>query len=245
CTFNKTFNISANQRLGCVLDVTGADIKYPFSLERVSCHLRRKRHIWLFRWLPGLSPAADAEDIKRLRCLKKLAQADKDHTRALEYRVQELQASRWHNLAGNSGDWALKFIRAVPECLFWLFSNYGRSMLLPAFWLLVLVLGMASVYDSLSPKPNTDSANSNAKSSIWPTERDYSLGQTFIWVPAAQRQRQATYQAVHCGTSAQQIDTSTDCKPDSVISFLSMVHSLIAVLLLFLFGLGARNRFLM
>ncbi|MGI9344752.1 MAG: pentapeptide repeat-containing protein, partial [Gammaproteobacteria bacterium] len=193
------------------------------------------------KYAQELQFATNGKDSERLRVLKKLAHENKDHTKALEYRVLEFQANRWSSLPQQSNSWwrhalhrGSQTLRAISEFGFWALSNYGRSMLLPAFWLLFLVLGMACAYCSLSSNSDAD----------WDKALHYSLGQTFIWMPAARGQSQSAREAIRCASSTLDTNLVAGCTPNWWVVCLSGFQTLLAVLLIFLFGLGARNRFL-
>ena len=73
-----------------------------------------------------------------MRFLKVIAEDNKDHQRALEYKIKEMPASRWHK----NGTWEIVLL----EFPYWLFSNYGRSTVRPIIWLIVFSALLAGYY---------------------------------------------------------------------------------------------------
>ena len=62
-------------------------------LENLSCNFKKEPR-WKF--LPKVKQAVNKDDIARLRRLKEIAENNKDNQRALQYKIKEMQASRWH-----------------------------------------------------------------------------------------------------------------------------------------------------
>ena len=127
-TFGKIFSIKSNKKIGCVIDFIDTQAKYSLHLGDISCTFRQE-HKWLSnrKWLSnilkcllsGFQTPEDSDDISRLRKLKKVAQEEKDHLRALDYKVQEMQAKRWQDNVDET-TWRLsKLIKAFPEFVFW------------------------------------------------------------------------------------------------------------------------------
>ena len=273
--FGSIFVISSAKEISCAMDFMEIDAKNSLNLGNIYCTFRRKHKdlpnhkclskIW--KWLTtGFQTPKYPKDITRLRELKKIAQAEKDHLRALNYRIQEMQAKRWQDTTGKK-TWRflkplwpflkplrcflkplrcflkplwcfLKLLKAFPEFVFWLFSCYGRSISVPACWLLVMTLGMGLMYcNLLSANPNAghlqkQESCSNEQFDYYDALA-YSTFQTFPWTPVARNQQEFFQKTIN-------YSSSKNC-----ILFLSFLQTLFGALLLFLFGLGARNRFLL
>ena len=247
-SFDSIFSISSEEKIGCVIDFVDTQAKYNLYLGDISCVFHRERkdltnHRWLsciFKYLLcGFQVAKDIHDISRLRKLKKIAQEEKDHLRALDYRVQEMQAKRWHDSPTEKTLFLSKLLKATPEFIFWLFSNYGRSIARPIIWLLLLTFGMAIAYYCLAPT-HTSIDCSKKQGSCLSEQVDcwdalgYSASQIFPWVPIARKDELL---------EAQNNGSTTVISP--YIKVLSFIQTLFGTLFLFLLGLGARNRFLL
>ena len=246
-TFGKTFSIKSDERIGCVIDFIDTQAKYSLHLGDIACTFRRE-HKWLTnrKWLScilkcllsGFQTPEDSDDISRLRKLKKVAQEEKDHLRALDYKVQEMQAKRWHDIAGEQTSSLLKLAKTLPEFVFWSLSCYGRSLFMPAFWLLSMALLMGEVYYCLSSgHATTDHPQEQGISLNEPIDRwdayGYSASQIFPWISIARDQQKLFREEIKDSSSV------------TFIKALSYIQTLGSTLLLFLLGLGARNRFLL
>ena len=246
-TFGKTFSIKSNERIGCVIDFIDTQAKYSLHLGDIACTFRRENrdlpnHKWLSKilklLLAGFQTPKDPYDINRLRKLKKVAQEDKDHLRALDYKVQEMQAKRWHDNTDEPTGYLSKLFRAIPEFIFWLVSDYGRSMARPFLSLLLLTFFMAAVYDCLA-SANTATDCSQKQESCLSEQVDYrdafgySASQIFPWIPIARHQQELFRKEIK------------DSSWVTAIKALSYIQTLASALALFLLGLGARNRFLL
>ena len=247
-SLDSIFSISSEEKIGCVIDFVDTQAKYTLYLGDISCVFHRehrylKNHKWLsciFKCLLcGFQVAKDIHDISRLRKLKKIAQEEKDHLRALDYRVQEMQAKRWHDNPTEK-TWLLsKLLKATPEFIFWLFSNYGRSIARPIDWLLLLTLIMATAYYCLAPINATTDCPAKQGSCLseqvdyWDA-LGYSASQIFPWVPIARKDKLL---------EAKNNSSVTVISP--YIKILSFIQTLFGTFFLFLLGLGARNRFLL
>ena len=248
-SFGNIFVISSEKEIGCVMDFVDSYAKYSLNLGDISCTFHREHkdlpnHKWLskiLKLLPaGFQTPKDLDDISRLRKLKKVAQEEKDHLRALDYKVQEMQAKRWHDKPTEKKSFLLKLLKATPEFIFWLFSNYGRSIERPIGWLLVLTFSMSIAYYCLAPTNTATDCFQKQESCLLSEQVDYwdalgySASQLFPWVPIARKEELLETR------NNSSVTVNSTC-----IKVLSFIQTLCATLLLFLFGLGARNRFLL
>ena len=246
-SFDKIFVISSEKEIGCVMDFVDTYAKYSLNLGDIYCTFRREHkdlpnHKWLskiLKLLPaGFKTPKHPDDISRLRKLKKVAQEEKDHLRALDYKVQEMQAKRWHDNVDEPTGRLSKLFKAIPECVFWLLSDYGRGLFRPALWLLFITFIMVPVYYSLlSADTSTDQSQNledcSSEQLDYYDALGYSFSQIFPWTPISRVQQESFRKKINCSPSK------------TSITFLSLAHTIVSTLLLFLFGLGARNRFLL
>ena len=105
--FGQSLTLSSKNHFTCVPDFINTHMGHHMSLRGV--HL-----------LPQLKTGP--EDIGRFCRLKELAEGQKDHERALEFKAQEILATRQHQNKG--------LAKILPWC-FEKGSNYGRSELRP------------------------------------------------------------------------------------------------------------------
>ncbi len=129
-----------------------------------------------------------------------------------------MQASRWHETT-NLGQLTLEF-------LFWLFSDYGRSIVRPIGWLIGLTFFLSLHYINFEWPP----IHNSWMLAIWNADWQGSIECTF-------------HNAVPLlGGSRYVLE---DCRDQyTEVSFWFRTgHSLLSFALLFLTGLGLRNRF--
>ena len=127
------------QKFGCVVDLIGTKFAHQLNLERVTCELKRSpipqtpRFVKKYLKPLVIFKANNQEDCARLRSLKELAEVERNQQEALEYKVQEMQAARFHF----TPNWQLPL-----EFLCWILSDYRRSVLRPIgcamLWLFIL-----------------------------------------------------------------------------------------------------------
>jgi hypothetical protein len=248
-TFDKSFQLSADEPFHCVVDLTGTKTTHHVSLAGLTCHLKTKRPLKLIRSiarLPGGRPlrryawvplsqylrqrtmalrwlnktrACDPQDADRFRRLKEIAENNKDLAQALEFKAQEIQAGRWHNTT-------TRWDRAM-EFLFEKLSNYGRSERLPLLWLIVFWLAFAGLYTGLSNTVCRMCIEDKISSALI-----FSAGQMLPFVPSAREARLSWENVLFLG----------DRLPGFIYA-LTFIQSIVAVGLLFLLGLALRNRF--
>ena len=245
-SFDNIFVISSEKEISCVMDFMNTHAKYSLNLENIYSRFRREHinlpnHKWLSKiskfLLPGFQVPRYPEDIERLRKLNRVAQKEKDHLRALDYRVQEIQAKRWYDNVEEPTGYLSKLIKAIPEFVFWILSDYGRSPFLPALWLLITFFTIPVYYTLLSANATTDQPQKQESCSSEQIDYydalGYSFSQIFPNAPIAQAQQESIQRKINCSASK------------AFITFLSVAHFLFSALLLCLLKLGVRNRFLL
>ncbi|MDN3646499.1 pentapeptide repeat-containing protein [Pontixanthobacter aestiaquae] len=213
--FEKSLHISAEEAFGCVLDLTQTKLSNQVTLENVECSLSREGAHFFER------KAADRKDAQRFRRLKEIALQNKNYAQAVEFHVGEMQARRWY-YKGKAANWS----NATLEYFYMLFGDYGRSVAWPLIWLGLLTVSMAMSFAAW------------ATSSVlawWeklPTALAFSSSQTFSFVPINVTARKEVAENLF----------GTGGIPEWAIA-IATGQSLLSIVLLFLLGLGLRNRF--
>ena len=141
-----------------------------------------------------------------MRRLKEIAKDNEDHQRTLEYKIKEMQASRWHE---NRNPLVLRL-----EGLYFILSNYGRSILLPIFWLIAFSTLLAGHYTQ------------------WTWDK---------WERALQCSVNNSLPVLGSSREVLKLCASVDFPEAS--SWMTASHSVMSVILLFLLVLALRNRF--
>ena len=244
-SFNGSLQFSALERFNCVIDLIGTKITHHISLAGLRCKMQTERPLKLigciarlgggrllrrYGWIPlskflkwltkdakwlNKTTAVDKDDAERFRRLKELAENNKDHSQALHFKAQEMQAARWHTSTG----WDL-----VMEFLYQKFSNYGRSEWRPILGLAFFWVFFATIYAYCS----------NTLHSFWEklaAALIFSAGQMLPYIPSARDARELPTIFFHCGQLPGWAYAGT------------FLQNLLAVALFFLVGLALRNRF--
>lgn len=181
----------------------GVQVKYANSDERA---------MWL-----GLSwaKAARPDDVDRYRRLKELAMAAKDHQREQNFFALELKAKRHYEILG----WALLLNYAYE-----LFSGFGRSVMRPLAWLIVVWLGFG-VGHGMFAKLEAGAP--------WLDGLRLSTAVLLPFVSSARTIYEGASKALYDETLAY----------PWALDFAVVTESALGLLFLFLLGLGLRNRF--
>ncbi|MGL6314779.1 hypothetical protein [Vibrio sp. WXL103] len=87
--------------------------------------------------IPFFKKAVDSEDHDRARRIREILEQNKSHSRAIDFHVHEMKCRRFHKSS---------FLSQLPEFIFGLTSNYGRSIILPAFLLFLVTMISACFY---------------------------------------------------------------------------------------------------
>jgi hypothetical protein len=153
--FRNSLQINSKTTFGAVIDLVGTTFERHVALDQVRCILpRRKQRITSepnnielkWRFLPwGLrllypfrfSMALNSDEAKRFRRLKEISENNRDHKRALEFKIQEMQAARFYETP----------LSHLPlEFFYWLFSDYGRSVTRPILAGIACWIIFAAIY---------------------------------------------------------------------------------------------------
>ena len=193
----------------CVPDLVGTKTSHHTSLAELKCASNTATHKKIFK------RSVDEGDAERFRRLKELAEQNRDFEKALDFRVEEMRAARWHNKHG--------FATALVEGLFWLASDYGRSLARPLYGLIGLWLLGSAVYAMASTLPFTYHEIIKAMPFSW--------GQMFVYIPSSKEARTQGLMALF-----------GEHMPNWLY-FITFSQSLLTLVLLFQVGLVLRNRF--
>ncbi|WP_221901967.1 pentapeptide repeat-containing protein [Bathymodiolus platifrons methanotrophic gill symbiont] len=161
----------------------------------------------------------DESDGERLCRLKELAEANKSYQQALDFHVIEMRAKRYNTKLIKG-----KTLHRWLDTLFDIVCLYGQSIIRPVLWLIGLTIVCAWIYayeSSLDYFPFCYGLL-------------YSVSQVFSFVPAGR--------SITIGI----LDKLFPCEPQqipNVIYSLSLIQGVLSFLLVFLIGLGLRNRF--
>lgn len=252
CTFEKTLDFSGNT-FKIIPDLTCTKISHHVSLEEFTTEVQTKpyKHLlrhWLARLLVVLwgtrnlstkyrtfyrllpqtqwlsrQIVKDKRDVERVRRLKEIAETNKDHHKTIEFHVQEFKANRWIGPQKKSV--------LFTECLFDLFSDYGRSEKRPLISLIALWLLFCPIYAYSSAINQTNDKLSSAFTSALGDSLVYSFSQMLPLVPSSRSARSESATALFGGETP------------SWIYALTGTQSIMAFVLVFLLGLALRNRF--
>ena len=208
-SFEGAFTLGSKEMFSCVPDLVGTKTSHHTSLAELKCASNTATHKKIFK------RSVEEDDAERFRRLKELAEQNRDFEKALDFRVEEMRAARWHNKHG--------FATALVEGLFWLASDYGRSLARPLYGLIGLWLLGAAVYAKASTLPFTYHQLIKAMPFSW--------GQMFVYIPSSKEARTQGLMALF-----------GEHMPNWLY-FITFSQSLLTLVLLFQVGLVLRNRF--
>ena len=162
-SFGGAFTLSSKATFGCVPDLVGTKASHHISLAGLKCKSPTETHKRFFQ------RSVDKGDAERLRRLKELAEQNRNFEAAIDFKVEEMRAARWRNKHG--------FTSVFVEGLFYLVSDYGRSLVRPIVGLGGVWVGFAMLY-VIAGKRAFDCQPVGAGLS-------FSWGQMFIYVPTS------------------------------------------------------------
>lgn len=197
----------------CAVDLTGTQTSNHIDLSSIECSLRR------IRLLPFIWKSEDKYDAARFCRLKEIAENNKHHEAALRFHADEMRAKRWHEL----GLWT-----SLLDMMFSGFSNYGQSVARPAIWLFMTWAGLFCAYTLPSDEKNWWMHNVAAKGG---SAVEFILINSLPFVANAKQIRDKSMGELF-GTT-----------PPDWLNILTIGQGIISFALLFLIGLGLRNRF--
>ena len=218
--FDGTLNISSDGKFSCLIDLTQTKKAHHVSLDGLKLTLLREKNR-ISRFFPEGDWATQnvliySNDIACARRLKELAEGNKDHEAAQNFHVLEMQAKRVHSKCPIGYLWNTEF---WYEKL----SDYGRSITRPLLWMAYIWWVWTIAYMTVSFM-ETDKAQF-VKSAV------YSFAQMFAFIPSSRDARFHLGEALFKKT------------PPDLIYALTFSQSILALMLLFLLGLGLRHRY--
>ena len=171
-------------------------------------------------WQRWMSRAAGADDAVRFRRLKELAAEWRDHERELKYFANELRAKRFHETEDFGG--------VTINWTYDLLSNFGQSIGRPIFGLFVLTFLVWLVIMA------TYSTICGATWEQWKAAAVLSLTDWGLLLGSDKWETRTNAFKALCGEK---------CQFGSGAALLAYIQSAASLALLFLLGLGLRNRF--
>jgi hypothetical protein len=163
----------------------------------------------------GFNVAADENDITRFRRLKEVCENNKDHELALAFHANEMRAKRWHKT---------RWLASWADMAYSLLSDYGQSVSRPLMSLVMTWFIFAGAYASIAKNFLWDSCYQ------WLQMMGFSIVHSMPLLPIGRSVRKAAFEGYF-------VDSQ------SYVFALMTVQSLASLLLIFLVGLGLRNRF--
>ena len=212
-SFDGPFALLGN--LSIVLDLRATRYSHQVDLSRLNVKLRRA---WQgLGWPPKLSHVAkDPTDAARLRRLKEIAEANKDHQAALRFSADENRARRWIETS---------WFGSVLDIAFSACSNYGQSILRPFLLLFGFFFGFIGIYKTLATAKCVEWLTALGQSTL------LSVSNSLPFLPQSRELRKTAQDALY----------SND--PSFWVDALMIGQGVFSFAFLFLIGLGLRNRF--
>ena len=218
--------IRLNQQLGCVPDFVGTKFSNPISLDDLNFlfdHDPQRALRFALRTGPLTSEKLERErtvekqtqkrNEEKLRRLKEIAESNRDQPRALNFKIQEMQAARFNS----TPLWHLPL-----ELFYWLLGDYGRSVIRPMIATLFSWLCFAALY-------------SKQMQDTRPTSIDEALAfsgkQMFPLVPIFRMESEERFMELFSQPS------------HILVYTLAITQTILSTILIFLIGLALRNRF--
>lgn len=207
--------------LDIVPDLRRIRSSHQIELGELKIELRRLSHYSSSRLLKYFSQCSEnVEDSGRLRRLKEIAEANKDHQAALRFSADENRASRWIQTSK---------LGSILDIAFSGFSNYGQSILRPFCWLAGLLAIGTSLYKFMGTN-------------------EHPIGKPEWWGDLGQAIALATSNSLPFlpqsrGIRDDAIKALYSNDPSLLIDAIMIGHGALSFIFLFLIGLGLRNRF--
>lgn len=165
----------------------------------------------------GVKKAIDPADAERANRVKELAEANKHHALALRFHADEMRAKRWQPGTG--------IFSSILDLVFDLLCNYGQSVFRPAMLWVFSIFAFVLPYAALAKECLT-SVSQASKLLI------FSLSNSLPFLTSAGAAR------------TEGLDKLFDEDITySAVFPLMMAQGVVTVILMFLIGLGLRNRF--
>lgn len=163
-----------------------------------------------------LKKAIDLADAERANRVKELAEANKHHALALRFHADEMRAKRWQSGTGN--------FSSILDLVFDLLCDYGQSVFRPAMLWVLSIFAFVLPYAALAKECMT-SVSQASKLLI------FSLSNSLPFLTSAGAAR------------TEGLKLFDDNIMYIAVLPLMMAQGVVTVILMFLIGLGLRNRF--
>ncbi|WP_318419125.1 hypothetical protein [Photobacterium leiognathi] len=220
-TFGDSLDISIKE-LDCVPDFTNTKITNQIVLNNLNYQLKRERHFLIFK-------ISDYRDIALLRRLKEIAEGNKDYASILRFHADEMRAKRWNELSPS---------QSILDMFFSLSCNYGQSIARPLFSLLSLILiktlytiGYCFPLTTESTDYSTWMSNMNTiDNKMWLRSFELAISNALPFISSSKEISKNAYEHLHLTFPA-------------YIGIVNLLYGISCFLLLFLIGVGLRNRF--
>lgn len=219
--FTNDFDISLN-KFTCVVDLTQTYMNKHVNIDGLVCTPKKTPKGFIFEQVE------DKADISRLKKLKEIALNNHDKKSSLDFHIKEMKAKRWHEI---------KIFRGLGvDYLFYWLSYYGRSILLPSFWLILSWLGFGYYYFIKINPTNITPVLADKVSALETTYIDmlpFSASNIFPYLPSSVEIREESLKLILNG----QINISSE------IHTIMIIQGNFSFILLFLIALALVNRF--
>ena len=169
--------------------------------------------------------ALDTGDSERFGRLKEIAESNKDHESALRFHADEMRAKRWYSVG---------VAASLLDALFDFFSSYGQSIARPFLWLLLCIFSLTLYTVGYVPfSPNWFDNMMSINSQTWLNGFDVALNKTIPFLASVKEEGKVAYQVLN----------DAGILPNHYGTVSTLFFALPSFILLFLIGLGLRNRF--
>jgi len=212
-SFDGPLTLSGN--IGTVPDLRASRYTHQVDLSALEVKLRRTPQSR--NWFKKLSAVAEhPEDAARLRRIKEIAEANKDHQAALRFSADENRAKRWRQTSK---------LGSILDIAFSALSNYGQSILRPFFGLFFFFCVFTSLYLANSTEMSFEISTG------WLQSMLLSASNSLPFLPQSRSVRDEAIKVLHC------------VSPSLWVNAIMIGQGILSFIFLFLIGLGLRNRF--
>lgn len=227
--FEKTLDITKSS-FDTVIDLTHTKMANQVLLDGLTCKLHRKRNRF------GLvKKSSDSRAVEKLRRLKEISEDNRDNHQALYFFSEEMRAKRWVESGGLS---------STIDFLYSALCNYGQSIKRPIFMLAVALISITTVIAmTTAPASSQYDITERIKNANWLSAAEYTVINSFPVIPNAKNVRADSFSELFCRDILFIESVELLCVKPWWLNFLTVAQGLISFGLIFLIGLGFRNRF--
>ncbi|RZP68429.1 pentapeptide repeat-containing protein [Vibrio vulnificus] len=216
--FRGSFEFSTNAEITVIPDLVGTKTNNHVSLRGLRCSMKRNEK--------GVRKAAlDTSDSERFGRLKEIAESNKDHESALRFHADEMRAKRWNSVGIGA---------SLLDALFDVTSRYGQSIARPFLWLLFFMISLTLYTVGYVPySPNWFDNMKSIDTQTWLNGFNVALNKTIPFLASVKEEGKTAYQTLN----------DAGVLPEHYGPVSTLFFALPSFILLFLIGLGLRNRF--